>query len=178
MEPRRRRRRRWRRSSVADDHSRTLHDTAPDTPREPTAGADRVPHRAWSSGWRGRRCWTLLKGVSLPVMNEETHWSMVRGLTKPGDLLARSDLCHLHDGRAEAESCALDEKLQGSGSGSWPGPGRTSTCGWSAGRCPRSSTAACCRGSDGPREKPPAGTPRPPVSPPSRSSARRHGAPR
>ena len=66
----------------------------------------------WSSGRRGR-CWTLLEGVSRPVMNEETHWSMVRGLTKPGDFLARSDLCHLHDGRAAAESCALDEKLQG-----------------------------------------------------------------
>ena len=26
---------------------------------------------------------------------------MVRWLRKPGDLLARSDLCHLHDGRAE-----------------------------------------------------------------------------
>ena len=38
---------------------------------------------------------------------------MVRGLRKTGDLLARSDLCHLHEGRAEAESCALDEKLQG-----------------------------------------------------------------
>ena len=47
------------------------------------------------------------------VMNEEKRWSMVRGLRKTGDLLARSDLCHLHDGRAEAESCALDEKLQG-----------------------------------------------------------------
>ena len=40
------------------------------------------------------------------------HWSMVRGLRKPGDVLARSDLCHLHDGRAEAESCAIDPKLQ------------------------------------------------------------------
>ena len=29
---------------------------------------------------------------------------MVRGLRKPGDLLARSDLCHLHDGREEAEA--------------------------------------------------------------------------
>ena len=48
-----------------------------------------------------------------PVMNEEKHWSMVRGLRKTGDVLARSDLCHLHDGRAEAESCALDEKFQG-----------------------------------------------------------------
>ena len=38
---------------------------------------------------------------------------MVRGLRKTGDLLARSDLCHLHEGRAEAESCALDEELQG-----------------------------------------------------------------
>ena len=38
---------------------------------------------------------------------------MVRGLRKTGDLLARSDLCHLHEGRAEAEACALDEKLQG-----------------------------------------------------------------
>lgn len=47
------------------------------------------------------------------VMNEEKHWSMVRGLSKTGDLLARSDLCHLHEGRAAAESCALDEKLQG-----------------------------------------------------------------
>ena len=28
---------------------------------------------------------------------------------------------------------------------STPGPGRTSMCGWSGGRCPRSSTAACCR---------------------------------
>ena len=37
---------------------------------------------------------------------------MVRGLRKPGDLLARSELCHLHDGRAEAESCAIDPKLQ------------------------------------------------------------------
>ena len=46
-------------------------------------------------------------------MNEENHWSMVRGLRKRGDLLARSDLCHLHAGRAEAEACALDEKLQG-----------------------------------------------------------------
>ena len=45
-------------------------------------------------------------------MSEERHWSMVRGLRKPGDLLARSDLCHLHDGRAEAESCAIDPKLQ------------------------------------------------------------------
>ena len=46
-------------------------------------------------------------------MNEENHWSMVQGLRKTGDLLARSDLCHLHAGRAEAEACALDEKLQG-----------------------------------------------------------------
>ena len=37
---------------------------------------------------------------------------MVRGLRQPGDLLARSELCHLHDGRAEAESCAIDPKLQ------------------------------------------------------------------
>ncbi len=37
---------------------------------------------------------------------------MVRGLKKTGDLLARSDLCHLHDGRAETESCAIDRKLQ------------------------------------------------------------------
>ena len=37
---------------------------------------------------------------------------MVRGLRKTGDLLARSDLCHLHEGRAEA-ACALDEKLKG-----------------------------------------------------------------
>ena len=44
-------------------------------------------------------------------MNEE-RWSMVRGLRKTGDLLARSDLCHLHEGRAEAEACAIDEKLQ------------------------------------------------------------------
>ena len=28
-------------------------------------------------------------------------------------MLARSDLCHLHEGRAEAESCAIDERLQG-----------------------------------------------------------------
>ena len=46
-------------------------------------------------------------------MHEEKYWSMVRGLRKTGDLLARSDLCHLHEGRAEAESCAHDEKLQG-----------------------------------------------------------------
>ena len=51
------------------------------------------------------------KGIR-PVMNEDRHWSMVRGLKKPGDLLARSDLCHLHDGRAEAECCAIDDKLQ------------------------------------------------------------------
>ena len=38
---------------------------------------------------------------------------MVRGLRKTGDLLARAELCHLHDGRAEAESCAIDEKLLG-----------------------------------------------------------------
>ena len=38
---------------------------------------------------------------------------MVKGLRKTGDLLARSDLCHLHPGRAEAESCAIDEQLQG-----------------------------------------------------------------
>ena len=37
---------------------------------------------------------------------------MVRGLRKPGDVLARSELCHLHVGRAEAESCAIDPKLQ------------------------------------------------------------------
>ena len=37
---------------------------------------------------------------------------MVRGLRKPGDLLARSDLCHLHDGREEAEACAIEPKLQ------------------------------------------------------------------
>ena len=37
---------------------------------------------------------------------------MVRGLRKTGDLLARSDLCHLHVGRAEAESCAIDPKLE------------------------------------------------------------------
>ena len=36
---------------------------------------------------------------------------MVRGLRKPGDLLARSDLCHLHDGREEAEACAIEPKL-------------------------------------------------------------------
>ena len=46
-------------------------------------------------------------------MNEKRHWSMVRGLRKTGDLLVRSDLCHLHEGRAEAESCAIDAKLQG-----------------------------------------------------------------
>ena len=40
-------------------------------------------------------------------MKEETHWSMVLGLKKTGDVLARSDLCHLHDGRTEAESCAI-----------------------------------------------------------------------
>ena len=34
-------------------------------------------------------------------MNEDRHWSMVSGLRKPGDLLARSELCHLHDGREE-----------------------------------------------------------------------------
>ena len=34
------------------------------------------------------------------------------GSGQPGDLLARSELCHLHDGRAEAESCAIDPKLQ------------------------------------------------------------------
>ncbi len=45
-------------------------------------------------------------------MKEETHWSMVLGLKKTGDVLARSDLCHLHDGRAEAESCAIDPKLR------------------------------------------------------------------
>ena len=33
-------------------------------------------------------------------------------LRAPGDLLARSDLCHLHEGRAEAEFCAIDDKLQ------------------------------------------------------------------
>ena len=44
-------------------------------------------------------------------MNEDRHWSMVSGLRKPGDLLARSELCHLHDGREEAEACAIDEKL-------------------------------------------------------------------
>ena len=38
---------------------------------------------------------------------------MVRGLRKTGDLLARSDLCHLHAGREEAEVCAIDEQLQG-----------------------------------------------------------------
>ena len=37
---------------------------------------------------------------------------MVQGLRKTGDLLARSDLCHLHDVRAEAESCAIDPRLQ------------------------------------------------------------------
>ena len=37
---------------------------------------------------------------------------MVMGLKKTGDVLARSDLCHLHDGRAEAESCAIDPKLR------------------------------------------------------------------
>ncbi len=37
---------------------------------------------------------------------------MVRGLKKTGDVVGRSDLCHLHDGRAEAESCAIDPKLQ------------------------------------------------------------------
>ena len=45
-------------------------------------------------------------------MKEEKHWSMVRGLRKPGDLLVRSELCHLHDGRAEAEACALEQKLR------------------------------------------------------------------
>ena len=46
-------------------------------------------------------------------MNEQKYWSMVRGLRKPGDLLTRSELCHLHDGRAEAESCAIEQmKLQ------------------------------------------------------------------
>ena len=55
----------------------------------------------------------LLLEESFPsVMKEETHWSMVLGLKKTGDVLARSDLCHLHDGRAEAESCAIDPKLQ------------------------------------------------------------------
>ena len=37
---------------------------------------------------------------------------MVRGLKKTGDVLARSDLCHLHDGRAGAASCAIDPKLR------------------------------------------------------------------
>ena len=45
-------------------------------------------------------------------MNKERHWSMVRGLKKTGDVLARSDLCHLHDGREEAEACAIEPKLQ------------------------------------------------------------------
>ena len=45
-------------------------------------------------------------------MNEEKYWAMVRGLKKSGDLLARSDLCHLHEKREEAESCAIDEKLR------------------------------------------------------------------
>ena len=38
---------------------------------------------------------------------------MVRGLRKTGDLLSRSDLCHLHGRRTEAESCAIDAKLEG-----------------------------------------------------------------
>ena len=74
---------------------------------------------------------------------------MVRGLRKPGDLLARSDLCHLHDGREEAEACAIEPKLpsvKNETSCSWRGPGRTSTYGWSAGRCLRSSTAVCAGG--------------------------------
>ena len=55
---------------------------------------------------------TLLEEGFRSAMKEETHWSMVLGLKKTGDVLARSDLCHLHDGRAEAESCAIDPKLR------------------------------------------------------------------
>ena len=44
---------------------------------------------------------------------------MVLGLKKTGDVLARSDLCHLHDGRAEAESCAIDPKLRRQDRGSF-----------------------------------------------------------
>ena len=56
---------------------------------------------------------SILPTDSAEDPKKEKHWSMVRGLRKTGDLLARSDLCHLHEGRAEAESCALDEKLHG-----------------------------------------------------------------
>ena len=66
----------------------------------------------WGRGVRSRPPVTVLEEGFRPVMSEERHWSMVRGLREPGDLLARSDLCHLHDGRAEAESCAIDPKLQ------------------------------------------------------------------
>ena len=52
---------------------------------------------------------------------------MVLGLKKTGDVLARSDLCHLHDG-ARGGGVLRDR------------------CGWSAGRCPRSSTAVCAGG--------------------------------
>ena len=74
--------------------------------RRPAEVPTNVVHR------RGPRV-AMLEERFRSVMNEEKRWSMVRGLRKTGDLLARSDLCHLHDGRAEAESCALDEKLQG-----------------------------------------------------------------
>ena len=94
-------------------------------PRRPIPGQPRF--RSVVTGYRIPRCFRSPSGhpaAALPkyrlleerfrsVMNEEKRWSMVRGLRKTGDLLARSDLCHLHDGRAEAESCALDEKLQG-----------------------------------------------------------------
>ena len=59
---------------------------------------------------------------------------MVRGLRKPGDLLARSDLCHLHDGREEAEACAIEPKLDRHGLASVKGGARDGRDGHPGGR--------------------------------------------
>ena len=35
------------------------------------------------------------------------YWATVKNLHKTGDVLARSELCHLHDEREDAETCGL-----------------------------------------------------------------------
>ena len=105
---------------------------------------------------RSRGCWRGLGGAAARRRRR------VRAVCVVAAELVRGRLPQWARGAVDT-SDAPPRTIRSRGSN---GPSRTSTCGWSAGRCPRSSTAACCRGSDGPRAKPPAGTPRPPVSPP------------
>ena len=79
---------------------------------------------------------------------------MVRGLRKPGDLLARSDLCHLHDGREEAEAsdAARDdagEELAGRAAHGSPGDRRPPIRGNAGSRRSVHRSRAPCRPSSG-----------------------------